>query len=198
MRIPALCIGLALFFVSECAKGQPRDFIEFWKNVDSEFEDPDRSPLKPDDLASFEGVARFEYDSSFAVWAEVKRFSREKPFTFKTTGSNKQRYQKVAELHFEIDSVELKLSAYRNLDLMRNPAYANQLFIPFTDKSNGFGTYEGGRYLEFELPEADSTLVDFNFAYNPYCAYSDRYSCPIPPRENDLDVAVRAGAKSPK
>ncbi|MFT4770764.1 MAG: hypothetical protein ACI9D1_000789, partial [Cryomorphaceae bacterium] len=76
--------------------------------------------------------------------------------------------------------------------------YENQLFVPFTDASNGFGTYEGGRYLEMELPETDSVLVDFNIVYNPYCAYSDRYSCPVPPRENDLEVRILAGAKSPK
>ena len=114
------------------------------------------------------------------------------------TSFDKQRYQKAGVLHFKIDTSGYELSAYRNLELMRMPGYENQLFVPFTDESNGKGTYEGGRYLELEIPETDSTLVDFNMVNNPYCAYSDKYSCPIPPRENDLKVGIFAGAKSPK
>jgi len=179
-------------------KAQESAYLEFWSKTDEEFRDPDKSPLKKGEVAAFDSVARYPYNADFSVWAQIERFERQKPFTFETTGDIKQRYQKVADLHFTIDTTQVKLSAYRNLNLMRNPKYSNRLFIPYTDESNGFGTYEGGRYLEVELAEADSLLLDFNLSYNPYCAYSDRYSCPIPPRENDLKVAIEAGAKSPK
>ncbi|MEM9051161.1 MAG: DUF1684 domain-containing protein, partial [Bacteroidota bacterium] len=173
-------------------------YIEFWSKNDAEFAEAETSPLKEDAIASFDSIARFAYNSDFAVRAKFQVLKRQKPFTFQTTGAIKQRYQKAGVLHFKIDTTTYELSAYRNLELMRMPVYENQLFVPFTDESNGNGTYEGGRYLELEIPESDSTLVDFNLVYNPYCAYSDKYSCPIPPKENNLKVGIYAGAKSPK
>ncbi|MGB6037230.1 MAG: DUF1684 domain-containing protein [Cryomorphaceae bacterium] len=190
---------LALFaFASISLIAQEARYIEFWAETDAEFADPEKSPLKKEMVAEFDSVARYPYAPDFALMAKFESLSRQKPITFETTGSIKQRYQKAGTIHFQIDSTELTLAAYRNLELMRMPGYENQLFVPFTDASNGFGTYEGGRYLEMEIPATDSLLVDFNLVYNPYCAYSDRYSCPIPPRENDLKVKILAGAKSPK
>lgn len=191
-------LAILLFIVPTSLEAQEDRYRAFWNKTDEEFRDPDKSPLKPEYLADFDSVARYPYEADYAVWARIDRVERQKPFTFETTGDLKQRYQKAAELHFSIDTFELSLSAYRNLNLMRNPQYRNMLFIPFTDGSNGFGTYEGGRYLEVEMVESDSLFLDFNLTYNPYCAYSDRYSCPIPPKENDLKIAIRAGAKSPK
>lgn len=178
--------------------GQEFKYIEFWSKTDAEFADPEHSPLKEDQVADFDSVARYPYNPEFAIKAKYESLKRQKPFTFETTGDIKQRYQKAGIIIFNVDTSTQVLAAYRNLELMRMPEYENRLFIPFTDASNGFGTYEGGRYLELEIPAADSVMVDFNLVYNPYCAYSDRYSCPIPPRENDLDVKILAGAKSPK
>lgn len=187
-----------LAFLSVSLFAQEARYIEFWTKTDAEFADPETSPLKKEDVAEFDSIARYPYNPDFAITAKFDVIERQKPITFRTTGSIKQRYQKAGELHFQIDSTDLVLAAYRNLELMRMPGYENQLFVPFTDASNGFGTYEGGRYLEIEIPETDSLFIDFNLVYNPYCAYSDRYSCPIPPRENDLSKKILAGAKSPK
>ncbi|HKL40635.1 MAG TPA: DUF1684 domain-containing protein [Cryomorphaceae bacterium] len=187
-----------LAFLSVSLFAQEARYIEFWTKIDAEFADPETSPLQKESVAEFDSIARYPYNPDFAITAKFDVIERQKPITFQTTGSIKQRYQKAGELHFQIDSTELVLAAYRNLELMRMPGYENQLFVPFTDASNGFGTYEGGRYLEIEIPETDSLLIDFNLVYNPYCAYSDRYSCPIPPRENDLSKKILAGAKSPK
>lgn len=191
---------LFVVFVSASASlmAQEARYIEFWTKTDAEFADPETSPLKKEYVAEFDSIARYPYNPDFATMAKFEVLKRQKPVTFQTTGSIKQRYQKAGTIHFQIDSTKLELAAYRNLELMRMPGYENQLFVPFTDASNGFGTYEGGRYLEMEIPATDSVLVDFNLVYNPYCAYSDRYSCPVPPRENDLKVKILAGAKSPK
>ena len=78
---------------------------------------------------------------------------------------------------------------------MITPGYENSLFVPFTDLTNGKETYGGGRYMDVEIPEGDSIVLDFNKAYNPYCAYSTNYSCPIPPKENDLPISINAGLK---
>jgi hypothetical protein len=171
-------------------------FLEFWENYDAEFKNPETSPLSSEEMASFDSIPRYEFNSDFRVKAEVIHLKRQKPISFETTRDLKQQYQKVAELRFKIDSVEQKLSAYLNLSLMRNPEYRNRWFVPFTDASNGFGTYEGGRYLEVEGTEENEVILDFNLAYNPYCLYNKKYSCPIPPRENDLKTAIEAGARS--
>jgi uncharacterized protein (DUF1684 family) len=194
-----LTLFLLVFFgiVFKTLNAQEAKYIEFWSKTDAEFADPEKSPLKKTEVAEFDSVARYPYNPDFALKANYESLTRQKPITFQTTGAIKQRYQKAGILTFVVDTNVQVLAAYRNLELMRMPGYENRLFIPFTDASNGFGTYEGGRYLEIEIPEADSVLIDFNLVYNPYCAYSDRYSCPIPPRENDLDVKILAGAKSP-
>jgi len=180
------------------SSGQQAEYLDFWTKADAQFSNPETTPLQEADLANFDSIARYSYNAEFAVNAKFEALARQKPISFRTTGSIKQRYQKAGVIKFVIDSTSCQLTAYRNLELMRKPGFENRLFIPFTDNSNGKGTYEGGRYLEMSVPESDSTLVDFNLVYNPYCAYSDKYSCPIPPRDNHLDVGIFAGAKSSK
>lgn len=170
-------------------------YTNFWQKTDREFADVDKSPLDDEARAAFDSVPRYAFDAAYRVEAEWEPLTGQKPMTFETTGPRKQRYQKVGILHFEIDSTKVHLSAYRNLDLMRNAAYRDRLFVPFTDATSGVTTYGGGRYVELEVPEGERAVLDFNRAYNPYCVYSDRYSCPIPPRENHLDVEIRAGAR---
>src|SRR5690606_24948076 len=86
---------------------------------------------------------------------------------------------------------------YQNQDLIKQPTYQTYLFIPFTDATTGQDTYATGRYLDFSIPQGqDSVWLDFNKAYNPYCAYGDGYSCPIPPKENQLAVRIEAGVKA--
>jgi uncharacterized protein (DUF1684 family) len=85
----------------------------------------------------------------------------------------------------------------KNVKLSKNKAYKNYLFIPFKDKTSGNETYGGGRYLDVTVPNSELTWLDFNTAYNPYCAYSYRYSCPIPPTVNTLPIEIRAGEKTP-
>ncbi|MCP5045914.1 MAG: DUF1684 domain-containing protein, partial [bacterium] len=74
--------------------------------------------------------------------------------------------------------------------------YSDTLFIPYNDKSNGSGSYDAGRYLDIPEPKGAQMVLDFNFSYNPLCNYSDAYNCPIPPRENNLEVAINAGEKT--
>jgi uncharacterized protein (DUF1684 family) len=198
MKIRTIFFACVLSFALHSTSAQEAKYIEFWSKTEAEFADPETSPLKKEKVSGFDSIPRYPYNPDYAVWAKFEVLKRQKPFTFQTTGNIRQRYQKAGILHFKIDTTQYELSAYRNLELMRMPGYENHLFVPFTDESNGFGTYEGGRYLDLEVPESDSTLVDFNLVYNPYCAYSDRYSCPIPPRENDLKTSILAGAKSPK
>jgi hypothetical protein len=84
---------------------------------------------------------------------------------------------------------------YQNLGLLKNPEYEDYLFLPFNDYTNGNETYGGGRYLDVRIPKGNTMVLDFNKAYNPYCAYTYGYSCPVPPRGNSLETEINAGIK---
>jgi len=113
----------------------------------------------------------------------------------KTSTKRLPEYVKYGELHFQIDGKKLKLNVYQNIELSKKPGHEDYLFLPFSDKTCGKGSYIGGRYIDMKIPKFDDVLLDFNTAYNPYCAYNHKYSCPIVPLENDLDIAITAGVK---
>ncbi|RYD73146.1 MAG: DUF1684 domain-containing protein [Sphingobacteriales bacterium] len=94
-----------------------------------------------------------------------------------------------------IDGKSFKLNIYQSQDLKKIEKYKNSLFLPFTDLTSGVESYGGGRYVDLEIPEGELIPIDFNTAYNPYCAYNHKYSCPIPPQENDLAIEIKAGVK---
>src|SRR6188768_1101399 len=104
-----------------------------------------------------------------------------------------------SSIHFTINDTAVTLNIYQSQDLMTMQQYKDHLFIPFTDATSGEETYESGRYIDLEIKDIanDKVLIDFNKAYNPYCAYvSGKYNCPIPPSENRLTVTIRAGEKA--
>jgi hypothetical protein len=123
---------------------------------------------------------------------------RGKPFEVPTSSGQTATYTKFGELKFEIDGKSYKLAVYQSLSAKRMPQYRDYLFIPFKDLTNGKESYGGGRYLDLRMKEieGDKIYLDFNKAYNPYCAFSTGYSCPIPPKENHLKVAIEAGEKN--
>lgn len=152
------------------------------------------SPLRPEDAA---GISFFDADAKYLVRAKVEFLKGEKPFSMPTYAGATKEFTRYARLHFEIDGVKSTLTAYKNIGIPGPLASLNNiLFIPFKDKTNGGGTYGGGRYLDLTIPvQAGEILLDFNKAYNPYCAYSDGYQCPVPPRENHLSIGLPAGEK---
>ena len=107
-------------------------------------------------------------------------------------------YVKYADLYFTLKGEKQKLAVYQSQSLKTDPEYYDYLFLPFTDLTNGDSTYGGGRYIDLRIPEdgVKKITLDFNQAYNPYCAYSGGYSCPVPPAENNLDAAITAGVKT--
>ncbi|MBI1222092.1 MAG: DUF1684 domain-containing protein [Bacteroidetes bacterium] len=164
--------------------------------TDHEFRNKDHSPLSPSDRKHFEGLRYFAYDTDYLVVAKFERTPDGRPFQMQTTTERLPRYVKYGVLHFTLEGKELRLSVYQNLDLIQRAGYENYLFIPFNDSTNGFESYGGGRYLDIQGPLGDTVIIDFNRAYNPYCAYNSRYSCPIPPQENNLPLRIEAGVLS--
>ncbi len=164
--------------------------------LDQEFLDPETTPLDPEDLNNFKGLDFFPLNEDFIVVAQFVRTPEEKPFLMPTTTSRTPEYVKYGEVHFTLGKKPLVLSLYKNTQPYDEPGYEDYLFLPFTDLTSGDGSYGGGRYLDIRIPKGDTIVLDFNKAYNPYCAYSSRYSCPIPPEENDLLVRIEAGVKN--
>ena len=173
-----------------------KDSKEFQEQLDHEYADPKESPLDEKDLKEFKGLDFFEVDTNYVVKAEFIRTPSEPPFAMKTSTDRLPIYVKYGELYFSLNGKDLKLNVYQNQELVQDPEYFDYLFLPFTDLTNGESTYGGGRYIDLKIPESNEVLIDFNKAYNPYCAYSGKYSCPVPPEENDLEVEIFAGVKS--
>ncbi len=118
----------------------------------------------------------------------------------KTSGKTipEKDFMRYGKLLFTVNDTTLTLNVYRSKSLQNNPQYGRYLFIPFTDATTGNETYGSGRYIDIMTTDIKNNAIeiDFNKAYNPYCAYSNDYNCPIPPRENFLTVAIKAGEKN--
>ncbi len=154
----------------------------------------ERSPLKKEDLKF---LRFYEPDDTYRVEASVEVLEGEEPFDMATYAGTTKPYIRYAVLKFELRGAPLQLTLYRSLLLAKMPQYRDYLFLPFMDASNGAASYGGGRYMDFKLADiADGKMtIDFNKAYNPWCAFSDGYQCPVPPVENQLDVAIEAGER---
>lgn len=172
--------------------------MEFQQEMNLKFKNDDNSPLKSEDRELFSALEFFPVDTIYIVAAEFVRTPGEIPFYMPTTTERLPEYVKFGELHFMLKGKDLKLNIYQNKELILQPEYKDYLFLPFTDLTNGVSTYGGGRYIDLRIPEGKLIEIDFNKAYNPYCAYNEKYSCPIPPAENDLYIEIKAGVKDYK
>ena len=161
-----------------------------------EYKDATTSPLKDKDRRHFSGLDFFKFDSTYVVMAHFVRTPHEKSFKMKTTTDRLPTYLKYGELTFNLKGTDFKLNIYQNQDLIKKEGYEDYLFLPFLDETNGLESYGGGRYIDARIPEGDTMIIDFNKAYNPYCAYNEKYSCPIVPRENYLKTRIEAGVKT--
>ena len=168
---------------------------KFQNELNAEYADAKTSPLLPDDLKVFKSLDFYPANEKFFVVAKFIRTENELPFEMKTSTDRKPVYVKYGEAHFNIDGQFFKLNIYRNIELSKKEQYKDYLFLPFSDLTCGDESYIGGKYIDLKIPQGDTIVIDFNRSYNPYCAYSPKYSCPKVPLENDLKIAIRAGVK---
>jgi uncharacterized protein (DUF1684 family) len=152
--------------------------------------------LTIEEIEEFEGLDYFDYDSSYMVETKI-RGRKGKPSEMVTTTKRRPVYRKYGHVIFKLNGVKNKLNVYQPVIDEDLKEYGDYLFIPFRDKTSSFETYGGGRYIDMEVPTNKSVTIDFNLSYNPYCAYSYRYSCPVPPKSNTLKVEINAGEKTP-
>jgi len=171
------------------------DINRFQQGLLNEYSDPKHSPIKPGSKEKFKGIHFFTADLKYVVKAKFVRTKDEKVFEMPTSGTEKRLYVKYAEAVFTLLGKEYKLSIYQSIELAKNREYRDYLFVPFRDATSGKETYGGGRYIDLTIPYGETILINFNKAYQPYCAYTEGYNCPIPPKENYLPVKIEAGVK---
>lgn len=189
-------INLVFFFGSHAQEKWTEESAKLYQEqLNKEYATEGESPLMEEDLAIFKGLDFFAINSKFAVEATFVRTENEKVFKMKTSTARLPEYLKYGEFHFTIDNIDYKLNVYQNIDLTKKEGFEDYLFLPFSDLTCGKESYIGGRYIDVRIPKSEKIIIDFNTAYNPYCAYNHKYSCPIVPLENDLNIEIRAGVK---
>jgi len=161
------------------------------------FKDKSNSPLPRNEVKKFKELPFFKVDEHYKVEAKLKYTFNSSIVSIKNSKGLSENYQQYALATFSLLGEKYVLSIYQSLALKNKRGYENYLFIPFTDTSNGKTTYSGGRYLDAKIPAEQTGYItlDFNKAYNPYCAYNKLYVCPIPPKNNHLKIEILAGVK---
>ena len=159
---------------------------DFRAEKDDFFAHHPQSPLTPEQKRGFSGLAYFPENDALRLEVKVERLGDQKPMQMQTSTGGVQVYMRYGRFQFQSEGQPAELTIYQS---------EQGFFLPFADSLAGMETYPAGRYLEPEPLPGDRFLVDFNLAYNPYCAYNEMWSCPITPAENRLKVPIRAGEK---
>jgi len=159
---------------------------EFRQEKDAFFKSNSQSPLLPEQKRDFKGLSYFPENPALRLDVRVEEFNPKETVKMQTSTGDVQTYQKYGKFKFAVEGQEAELTLF---------ASEHGFFLPFADSLAGEETYGAGRYLEPEPLGRGKSRVDFNLAYNPYCAYNERWSCPLTPRENRLKVPIRAGEK---
>lgn len=160
------------------------------------FKEGEDSPIPHPSRHSFSGLAYFPIDPKYRVRARLVRDPNPQRVVLATSKGIPRNMVRTGVFEFEIEGTKQRLAAYKSVPQPGHHHEDRSLFVPFRDATSGKETYGAARYLDIEERTTDEYLLDFNVAYNPYCAYSDDYVCPFPPRENWLTAPVRAGEKN--
>lgn len=196
-----ITILLSFVFIIACNSQDKRPLLgetAYQQELNASYKDASKSPLKTKDLKKFNGLDFFKIDSSFIVTAKLTKIENAPTFEMATTTDRKPLYKEYGILNFTLKGKECSLTIYQSQDDLRDEKYKDYLFLPFTDDTSGEDSYGGGRYMDVMTTDEnpDGTIVlNFNNTYNPYCAYNDKYSCPLTPRKNHLDIEIKAGVK---
>jgi len=199
MKFVVLTIFLFVSFVC-LANAQPSydaETLNIFREIrDKSFRNANETPLLNEDLLKFEGLEYFGTDAKFAVNAKLERRSDGQVFMMPTSIGTTRKYFKYGVLRFEFGGKRFSLTAFQSEAEAKKAENKGALFVPFRDLTNGTETYGAGRYLNIKSPSGNDAVLDFNFAYNPNCAYgNDSFSCAIPPKENFLQTEIKAGEK---
>jgi len=195
VRVRVIAAVLAAFVASACGPAE-EDYTATITAAraakDESFKNDPASPVPADKKASLLPLTYFPIDESYAVPASLEPVAERTRIQVPTSTGKIRDIERVGTLKFSLHGKPLRLTAFVEVTEPR----MNRLFVPFADQTTGEETYSAGRYMELDPTPTGIYVVDFNIAYNPYCYYSPEYDCPYPPKENRLDVAIRAGERA--
>jgi len=166
----------------------------FRKEKDSYLESDPDSPIPAEDRLGFKGLKYFSANQDYRVRARLTKSGKPEVISMTTSKGTVKPYVEYGLFNFQLQGKTLELHAYKAAD----DPHDHSLFVPFTDETSRKESYGAGRYLDIEENSSTDYVLDFNLAYNPYCAYNENYVCPFPGRENKLPIAIRAGEKNYK
>ena len=193
-----LSVSMLFFSCNSQDKRALMGVTAYQQDLNASYKDATKSPLKKKDLKNFNGLDFFPVDSSFIVKANMVKITNAKTFEMATTTDRKPLYKEYGLLTFSLKGKEHQLTIYQSMDDLKEEKYKDYLFLPFTDNTSADESYGGGRYMDVmttDENEDGTILLNFNNTYNPYCAYNPKFSCPLTPRKNHLDLKVTAGIK---
>ncbi|TVR82161.1 MAG: DUF1684 domain-containing protein [Saprospirales bacterium] len=174
-------------YISEMEKYRGRFVQSLWQS--------EREPIQIDDTVYLDF---FPISKKYKLPCKFIQEDEPKPFEMATYSGQIQHYIKYGTIELVLDDIPFSLELYQNYEAIRSGAFADYLFLPFKDATNAETTYGGGRYLNMSISDIrrEGCYVDFNLAYNPWCAYRMGFNCPIPPRANHLEFPIKAGEKT--
>ncbi|QNH61633.1 DUF1684 domain-containing protein [Hymenobacter sediminicola] len=201
MRInPKLLIGLGLllvfgYFLQDIVFNNDQYLARLRKarqDKNDSFRRVQGSPLSQEQRNTFDSLKYYAPDNAYRFEAQLEAFPQRDTVEVPLTDGKAEKYLRWGRASFILNKQEYKLTLF-----LKANGQDSTLFVPFTDRTNGHGSYGGGRYLDAALPASGDTelVLDFNTAYNPYCAYNDGFACPVPPQDNRLPVEIKAGEK---
>jgi uncharacterized protein (DUF1684 family) len=167
-----------------------QDILSFRKQKDEHFKRAEDSPIE--DQVGFKELRYFEPDKKFRTKPVLFLIKDSSYIIISNNDGEKNKYWRYAKAVFTIDDKTDTITLFRKASLKKDD---KNYFIPFYDDTNGDETYTGGRYIDLEINDSTSFVLDFNLAYNPYCVYNYRFSCPVPPKENKLNRRIEAGER---
>ncbi|HEY4651956.1 MAG TPA: DUF1684 domain-containing protein [Pontibacter sp.] len=193
-----LFAGIALvllYFVKETFlsdENYTKPLLKEREDKDLSFRSRTNSPFTEEGRRTFKNLIYYEPNTQYRVTAKIEELPRQDTLLMTLTNGSYEPYLRYAAATFELEGQSQRLTLYKKLAEDKE-----ELFVPFTDKTNGFETYGGGRYLDAPYKEDAKTIVlDFNRAYSPFCAYNPEYVCPVPPKDNRLTIAIPVGEKT--
>lgn len=189
---PCLSVTLlAVLFLACDVKPEPGGDGATWRAEKDRFMRSSESPLPEDKRANFPPLSYFPIDAAYRVPASLTVAPGSDVLELSTSTGLRRKMRRIGTLRFTLQAKELTLTAF--IDATENDM--RKLFVPFGDLTNGNETYPGGRYLDLDRTATGIYDLDFNRAFNPFCVFNEKYDCPLPPRENRLQVPIRSGER---
>lgn len=187
---------ITITILASCSKNSPYSIYlgKYRAEKKSEMLKDERFPLKNE--KDFAGIKYYKANDKYRVNCTFQKTEGAKPFDLPTYSGKTRPYIEYGRLSCPVEKNMVQLSIYRSIANLQ--IYKNHLFLPFKDLTTDRETYGGGRYIDLQLDDIKDNVIeiDFNKCYNPWCAYSDGFNCPIPPKENQLNIAIKAGEKN--